>query len=322
MRHLRDGEVPAKLVFNLTLLDALQCAQQLRTDWARIQFLIDGVFENVVLGLERDALDRHETGGRARGHDLAELGEFLVLNTTALDLVAEHFFRNVTRRLGRDRLDDALRVRHHDRRLPGFGVLAHAQKSRGRELVDLAACLAVQVQRDAVAGVTGLVRVPQHGGVVATDFGTPCAFWRRAVEVFQDQCVHGVHTVVDARGHHEYHKRVFVRRAQTQLCGRPEEEWSDVHGSAGLVGWDELRVGRHSQVDTLDEVLLRHRRDRDIAGRMLHAEGVFPGSEDGDLAVGLPERLHTLVALDAVVETWCHAMDGQVRRRNESRFGP
>lgn len=320
LRRLSDGEVPAKLILDLALLDAFQGGQELGADGAGLELVVHGVVEGVAAGLHGDALDGDQRGRGPGRHDLLELGQLLVGDAPPLDGVAEDVPGDLARGLGRDGLDDVLAVGDDDG--GPVPVPAHAEEARGRELVDLAPGLAVEVQRDAVARVPGALAVPQHGRVVAAHLGAARPLGGGAVKVLEDQGVDRVHAVVDARRHHEDHERVLVGRAEAELRARPEQQRPDVHGRAGLVGRDELGVQGHGEVDALHEQVLGHGGHGDVLGGPLHALGVLVGAEDGDAAVGLAEGLHPLVTLHAVVQTGRHAVDGEVGGGDPAWFAP
>ena len=178
------------------------------------------------------------------------------------------------------------------------------------------------MQCNAEAGLTCTLAVTEDRGVVAADLGGAGAFGCGTVEVFEDEGVDGVYAVVDACGHDEDDEGVFVWWVEAELGGGAEEEWADVHCCAGFVRWDEFGVHGDGEVDAVDEVLFRDWRDGDEFGRALHAEGVLVGAEDCDLAGGSAEGFHAFIALHAVVETWCHAVYGEVRGGDKAWWRP
>lgn len=69
-------------------------------------------------------------------------------------------------------------------------------------------------------------------------------------------------------------------------------------------------IGGDCEIDALDKMSFRNWRDGDIAGGMLHTEGILVWAEHGDLAIRLAEGFHSFIALNSVIESWCHTVDG------------
>ena len=170
------------------------------------------------------------------------------------------------------------------------------------------------MQSDAEALASRLVAETQHRSVVATDLGAAGTVGSGTVEVLKNEGVDGVDAVVDTSGHNEDHEGVLLRRAETQLCRASEEKRTNVHGRAGAVRRNKLGVQADGELDALPEVLSGNMRDGDGGSRVLHALGVGLGTEDVDgLVVRRAVCLEALVALLAVVETGCHAVDAHER---------
>ena len=319
LRRSRHFITPPKRIINFPLLHPLQCRQQFLTHRTRIQGFVDRVLELVASAFHRYAFDGNQACCCAGSHHLREGREFSVGNRATLDSVAEGILCNLACGLGGHGLDDVFGVGDDYCGL-AIGICPDAEEARGRELVDFRARLAVEMQCDTEAGLTSALTVAEDGGVVAADLGGTCALWCGAVEVFENQGVDGVHTVVDARGHDEDDEGIFIWWAEAELGGGAEEEWADVHCCAGFVGWDEFGVRGDGEIDAVDEVLFRDWWDGDEFSGALHAEGVLVWAEDCDAARRGAEGFHAFIALDAVVEAWCHAVDGEMRRWDEARW--
>lgn len=163
---------------------------------------------------------------------------------------------------------------------------------------------------DAKALTPRLVTEAKNGSVVTSDLGTAGTVGSRAVKVLQDESVHGVNTVVDTSGHDEDDESVLLRRAQTELCRAAEEERTNVHGRACAVRRHVLGVQADGQLHAMLEVVDGDVGNGDGGRGVLHALSVLLGTEDVDgLVVRGAVGLQSLVALLAVVETRCHAVD-------------
>lgn len=106
------------------------------------------------------------------------------------------------------------------------------------------------------------------------------------------------------------------------MGGGAKQQGSDIHGGASLVRRDKLSVGGNGEVDGFDEKRLWDWWDGDVAGGMLHAQGVLVRAKDGDVSIRLTEGFHSFVALDSIVETRGHAMDGEMWGAEEFGFAP
>lgn len=181
---------------------------------------------------------------------------------------------------------------------------------------------AVEVQRDAEALVAGTVAPPQHGRIVTADLSAPRAIGCRAVELVENERLHGVRAVVHARRQHVDAEGVLFGRAQAQLRARAVDLRSDVHGGPRLVGRDVPRVQRHGGLDSVEEQAGRHRRAGYELGRVLQPQSIAVGSEHLDLVGRRAEGLQPLVGLLAVVEGRGHAMDADIGVGHELERGP
>lgn len=76
---LLDLVAPAELVLDLTTLDALELLQELDAGGTGLVAAVLEL-ELVAARAHGDALDGHEGGGGAGGHDLVEGGDFLVFD--------------------------------------------------------------------------------------------------------------------------------------------------------------------------------------------------------------------------------------------------
>jgi hypothetical protein len=123
-----------------------------------------------------------------------------------------------------------------------------------------------------------------------------------------------VDAVVHASRHDEDDESVLFGRAQAQLSRASEQERTDVHGRTCAVRRDILGVQADGELDTLLEVLDRDMGDGDGGGRVLHTLGVLLRAENVDgLVVRGAVGFQSLVALLAVVEAGCHAVDTHER---------
>lgn len=178
------------------------------------------------------------------------------------------------------------------------------------------------MQRDAKALIARLITVTQYRGVVAANLCAARALGGRAVEVLEDESLHGVDAVVDADREDVDAESVFLRRAEAELGGGAKDERADVHGCAGLEGGHVRGVEGDGGVDGFDEDVLWDLGDGDEVCGVLHAEGVFGGAEDLDGVVGSAEGFEALIGLLAVVEAGGHAVDAEEGVGDEFWGGP
>lgn len=215
---------------------------------------------------------------------------------------------NLLHAVARDAVNHGLGVRHNNGHL--VTIDQGTDETASAELIHLLVVHAVQVKSDVVALIPRLIRPPQNGSVVAAHLGVSGTVGRGPVKVVQDHAAHGVHAVVDASGHDEDAKHVLLGRVQAELGARAVNLGADVHGGAGLVGWDELGVERDGGAAGGDKHVLGDGRHGRHGGRVLHAHRVLVGAEDLDGGVGRgAEGLEALVGLLAVVEGGRHAVD-------------
>ena len=179
------------------------------------------------------------------------------------------------------------------------------------------------MESDAESLTPRFVAETENRSVVATNLGTASTVGSNTVEVLEDEGINRVDTVVDASGHDEDDKGVLLRRAQAQLGRAAEQKRTDVHGRSCAVRRDVLCVQADGELDALLEVLDRDVGDGDGGGRVLHTLGILLRTEDVDgLVVRGAVGFQALVALLAVVEAGCHAVDTHERRLDELRGGP
>ena len=138
----------------------------------------------------------------------------------------------------RDALDHVVAIRQHQRDR-AVGGLHDAQEAGGRELVDLRARLAVQVQRDGEAFAARLGRPAHDGRVVAAQLGVAGPVRSGAVELFEDEGVDGRGAVVAGKGVDVHAEVVLGRWVQAQMTVGAENHGADVQSAAGAVGRDE-----------------------------------------------------------------------------------
>lgn len=229
--------------------------------------------------------------------------------------------RDILHTLARHAVDDIVRIRH--RGSDAVPVDLQSNESASAELIYLGVRRAVEVQRDIVTILPGLVRPLQDRGIVATHLGAPRAVGRRAVELVQNQAPHRVHAVVHTRGQHKDAEGIFLGWAQPELGAGAVDLRANVHGGAGVVGRDPLGVQGDGGAAGVDEQLDGHGRHGDGVGAVLHASGIAVGTEDlnGGIA-GRAEGLEALIGLLAVVEGGGHAMDADVRVGDELEGRP
>ena len=166
------------------------------------------------------------------------------------------------------------------------------------------------MESDAESLTPRFVAETENRSVVATNLGTASTVGSSTVEVLEDEGINRVDTVVDASRHDEDDKGVLLRRAQAQLGRAAEQKGTDVHGRSCAVRRDVLCVQADGELDALLEVLDRDVGDGDGGGRVLHTLGILLRAEDVDgLVVRGAVGFEALVALLAVVETGCHAVD-------------
>lgn len=300
------------------------------------------VFEFVAARAHGNALDGHEGGGGAGGHDFVEGRDLVVLDLldeskvsrlvgyilswmspyrSALDVPSERLGDSANTVAG-DTLDNVLAV-GDDNSHTLVGSALDTDEAGGGELINLSSRLAVQVQGDAVALAPRLVAESENRRVVASNFGATSTIGRRTVKVLKDEGIDGVDTVVDTRGHNEHDESVLFRRAQPQLCAASEQKRANVHGSASTVGRDEFGVQADRELDAMLEMVGGDVRDGDGGGGVLHALSILLRAEDVDgLVVRGTVSLQTLVALLAVVEARRHAMDTHEGRLDKLRSSP
>ncbi|RBQ66890.1 hypothetical protein VDGD_21652 [Verticillium dahliae] len=180
-----------------------------------------------------------------------------------------------------------------------------------------------RVQRDAVALGAGLVAPAQDGGVVAADLGVAGAVGGGAVKLVEDEGLDGVDAVVDAGRDDEDGKGVLVGRREAELGARAVDLGAHVHGGARGVRRHKGGVEGDGGAAGVEEGLLGHAGHRGDVGRVLEAQGVAVGPEEGDRVVaGAAEGLEALVRLLAVVEGRRHAVDAHKGRRHELERRP
>jgi hypothetical protein len=230
----------------------------------------------------------------------------------ALDLPAERLC-DLAHAVAGDTLNHVLAVRDNDGDAL-FRSAVDADEAGSGELVDLAPGGTVQVESDAEAFTSRLVAEAEHRSVVTTNLGTASTVGSSTVEVLENEGINRVNAVVHASRHDEDDESVLFGRAQAQLCGAAEQKRTDVHGRTCAVRRDILGVQADGELDTLLEVLDRDMGDGDGGGRVLHTLGVLLRAENVDgLVVRGAVGFQSLVALLAVVEAGCHAVDTHER---------
>lgn len=186
-----------------------------------------------------------------------------------------------------------------------------ANEAASGELVNLRASLRIEVQGDAKTLIACFITVTKDRCVVTTDLCAARALRGRAVEVLEDESLDGVDTVVDANGEDIDAESVFLRRAEAELGRGSKYERADVHCCTSLERRHVRGIEGDGGVDGFDEDILWDLGDGDKVCRVLHAEGVFGGTEDLDGVAWGAEGFEALISLLAVVEAGSHAMDAE-----------
>lgn len=218
---------------------------------------------------------------------------------------------NFADRVARDRLDHVLTVGHDDCAAL-IRVSVNSNKARRGEFVDFGTCPTVQVQRDAIAFFLRLSAVSQDGSIVATDLGTSRTLRRGAIKILQNETCYGMNAVVDACGHDVDQKGILLRWVQTKLCTGSKKKWSNVHACTSSVRWNICCIQTDSQMHRFLEQLDWYCGHADVRRRVLHPLRIGFWSENSNrLVVRSTRGLQSFVALHAVVEARCHAMEAE-----------
>ena len=129
--------------------------------------------------------------------------------------------------------------------------------------------------------------------------------------------------MVDASWQDENQEGILFWRVQAELRTAAEQQRTNVHRRSGAVRWHVFSVQAHCQMYALLEMMDRHFRYGYEARTVLHPLRILFYAEDIDgLVVGRTERLQTLVALLAVVEAGCHAVESEEGILDELRWCP
>lgn len=86
--------------------------------------------------------------------------------------------------------------------------------------------------------------------------------------------------------------------------------------------WHIFGVDGNGKIDSFEKGLDGYGWYANEIGRALHADSVLIWAEDRDRSVGSTESFDTFVALYAIVETWRHPVDVEVRICHKSRLRP
>ena len=174
--------------------------------------------EFVAGAAHRDASDGDERGGSACGDDFGKGGELGVWDWAVFDFPAKVVAGERLGGVGGDGSDDVFAGGDDERDVVGVGLrFLYANEAGGGEFVDFSSSFGVEVKSDSEAIFFGAFREPENRSVVSTEFGAASSFRCRSNEVFEDEGIDGMNTMIDSGGHDEDDKRVFVARIETEL---------------------------------------------------------------------------------------------------------
>ena len=170
--------------------------------------------------------------------------------------------------------------------------------------------LAVEVERDGVTLRLGFLLVPEHGRIVAGEFGVADSPRGGAIKLFDHERVDGGSfasggTVQGTRRGDPDDKGEGLGCHRDEFGSGREQEGADVERTGCAVRGvrrDKLQVFGDGRVARLVEHVLGQFGHRDNVGRVAEALGVLVRAEQLDLSVRLPERLEAFEATRAIVE--------------------
>ena len=184
--------------------------------------------------------------------------------------------------------------------------------------------LRVEVEFDRPAFALRLLVREDARGVVAADLHVAHALRRRTIPLVEDHRTHRLQAalVVGAHGHDHDHERIFLRRRDTDLRARTDQERTQIHRTARTVRRDEFLVLLDDLHAGVKEHVHRHRRHAGALGRAVHALRVLVRTENDDLAVLLAKALDALKALLPVVKAGRPDVHRDVGILDELGLGP